>query len=96
MSLLRMTPAKLAANRANAKISTGPRTDWLAIIRRDDFASTNPYLVDSTTPPLAMRAAASRVPQASEPRPVGIGCDFASTNPYLVDSTTQPNWPDTS
>ncbi len=193
MALIRMTPAKLAANRANAKRSTGPKTDegkarsarnattwgftaalrgmpedwhegalakaaeissefsdpteralvahhvyliiwrryiawleaeafnqfdnWLEIFRHPTLypsmdracaridhlarrvelslaryrklknATTNPYLLETATPPLVMRAPASNVGQA-EPRPVGSGCNFATTNPYLPDSTS--------
>ncbi len=210
MPLIRMTPAKLAANRANAKRSTGPRTpqgkarsaqnattwgftaalsgmppdwrqaalakaaeissefsdpteralvaqhvyliiwrryiawleaeafnqfdNWLQIFRhptlyqsmdracaridhlarrvgislakyrkmRNDLASTNPYLVETTTPRVAAAAAQSGDRSATCPRGLRAATcgqdtrNSASTNPYLPDSTRPPKRLDTS
>ncbi|GEM_PF-2524684 len=68
----------------------------LARYHKTKNTTTNPYLPDSTTPPLAMRAPASKVGQASachchtqppQPQPVGRACNFATTIPYHSDST---------
>gem|GEM_PF-5931936 len=50
-----------------------------------DFASTNPYVTDSTYPPFLSPKWGR--PLGRCPAPQAARHDFASTNPYVIDST---------